>query len=452
MTLKIEQQKFNAVAKRILKKNLSTNPETLNSYQVNIVTAYNNFIDYVTKEVVNLRKQDEDLKDVFLSSSTQVKQKLIKCFKKLNLLYAFTGSPFERVIDTKLVPFRNNDPLTDEDSSDNQENNDDNDDNDSNGNNSANDDNNDNNDDDMALPTEIEFVNAYSKVIPSFDGTFGKLRSCIDALSIIRDAAGTHEAVAVNLIKSKFTDDGRDCLLDTDDTVQKIIDRLKGSIKGETSESVIAKMQNIKQKDKPTSKFVKEIQDLAISLKSVFISEGVPHNLADKFVVQQSVLAMKHNASLDKVKLVMEAGKFDTLNEAIAKFISTSNETASHDSVMFMSQNKFNRFGRHNNYNNGPQRGQRNYSNYRGNNSRGYYNNNNNQNGRNSRDNNYQNGNFRGNYRGNNYKYNRGYYNGNFNGNNQGRDRVRFINESGNETNPQFITLGDVSNQRSQQK
>ena len=48
MTLKEEKDKFILVAKRILKKDLSKDPNTLSTYYADIVSAYNSLITYIT--------------------------------------------------------------------------------------------------------------------------------------------------------------------------------------------------------------------------------------------------------------------------------------------------------------------------------------------------------------------------------------------------------------------
>lgn len=423
MTLKAEKDKFHNVAKRILKKDLSTNVETLATYKVDIVKAYNDFIDYATLQIIQLTKSNEDLKETFITATFATRQKFIKCLKNLNLTYQFGTKPFERVEISKLIEQLNESDISSEEEFDIPP----------------------ENPPEMAAPTQIEFISAYTKLIPPFDGDLDKKQAFLDALELIRLNVGAHNDVAVSMIKSKLTKKARTCLQASDNTVQLIINRITTEIKGESSDSIVAKIHNIKQKDKSANKYVKEIEDLAELLKTAFISEGVPPQLAEKYSTQQSVIAMKHNASNEKVKLVMEAGKFDNLNEAVAKFVGTNNETPSQSSVMFMSQQRsYGRFNRRNNYQN--QNSYRNFNQYRGNGFRG----NNNRGNGNRYQNNSQNYNnsYRGNYRGNR----RGNYgSNNYNINNSSdRERVRYVEDQGNVANPQLLTLGEHAGSRAQ--
>lgn len=427
MTLENEKQKFNLIAKRILKRELSENPETLSKYKVDIVQAYNTFLDYVSRRIIQLTPTQDDVKDIYVETTKKVKDVFIRCLDRLKLSYDFTDRLFERIDASKLVVVLESEQ--DQGESDQERI--------LSGSDSETEQDQDLND--MA-PTAMEFMNAYVKLIPEFDGNVNKLQSVIDALELLNSNVGDHGALAVSIIKSRLTGKARVCILDSDDSVKKIIDRLKSEIKGETSEAIIAKIHNVKQKDKSANKYVKEIEELNDLLKASYISEGLTPALANKYSTQQVVLAMKHNASNDKVKFVMEAGKFETVDEAVAKFISTSNEATSQGSVMFVSQNNSSKFDRKrfsNNFN--QNRGSGNYkgNNYRGNGGRGY-------NGRYQNDS-YNSANYgRGNYRG------RGYRRGNYGNNYQDRERVRRIEDQGNAANPQLLTLGELSGQGNQ--
>lgn len=441
MSLEDAKNNFKLVAKRILKSQLSTNPDTLNRYKVDIVNAYNEFIEYVTNEIIHLKNDEEDLKNLYVDNITYIRTRLFECFDKLNFVYVFGDKISERINFNKLInlnphggdgqgeghSYRNSDENSENNRQEDRENND----------------NNDNNDQDtMAELTAATFLTTYIKLIPQFDGDVDKLQSCIDALNLLHLSVGTYTATAVSMIKSRLTGKARTCLLDSDNTIPLIIERLRNSIKGETSEAIVAKIHNVKQRDKSANKYVKEIEELTESLVNAFITEGLTPNLATKYATQQTVLAMKNNASNEKVKLVMEAGKFEDLNEAVAKFVSTSNDFNPQNPVMYFSQNR------------NPGRFQgRNFSTYR--NSPNV-----NRNSNNFRGNSFRNptdGNRAYNNRFNNYSRNnsfngrgaRSYRRGNYNGStHQNRDLVRYVQNQGNVANPQLVTLGDRANRQ----
>lgn len=76
----------------------------------------------------------------------------------------------------------------------------------------------------------------------------------LDVLDVIKLNAGEHVALAISMIKTKLSFVTRWCILETKNTIQDIIDRLKGEVK---------------QKDKSANKYVKEIEELKIVQKKI---------------------------------------------------------------------------------------------------------------------------------------------------------------------------------------
>lgn len=254
---------------------------------------------------------------------------------------------------------------------------------------------------DTMTQTVVEFLNTASRLIPDFDGKFENLRSFVDALNLVDGLKGSHEEVAVNLIRTKLKGNARN-LIDNEPTIPQIIAKLSGSVKGESVEVLSAKILNIKQNNKSANAYCSEIEVLTKTLESAYISDGLSCGLAEKYSTQVAVKAMTRNCTIDKVKLIMEAGQFGTLNEAVGKFVNSCTEATGQQNAILYFGNK------PSNYNN---RGGGNR--FRG---RGGYNSQ--YNGRNNGNTNKsgRNGNHRGNYRGRGQNNNRQYSNRN-NGN-----------------------------------
>src|ERR1700704_2806020 len=62
----------------------------LHKYKSDITNAYNVFIDYCSIKIVQLDNTEEDLKDVYVNATIQVKKRLIECYKRLKVVYEFT--------------------------------------------------------------------------------------------------------------------------------------------------------------------------------------------------------------------------------------------------------------------------------------------------------------------------------------------------------------------------
>lgn len=222
--------------------------------------------------------------------------------------------------------------------------------------------------------TVVEFLNTASKLIPDFDGRAENLQSFLDALNLVDSIKGNHDAVAVNLVKTKLKGTARN-LISLEITLQEIITKLKNTVKGESTEVLTAKLMSVRQSNKNANAYAKEIEDLTKSLESAFISDGVQAHLACKYATQTAVKAITKNATNDKVKLIMESGNFSNMNEVMAKFVNSCTEVFGQpNSILYYNgdQRNGNQFrGRGRGY----RRGRGNYNSNRGNNN-GNYNNN----------------------------------------------------------------------------
>lgn len=278
----------------------------------------------------------------------------------------------------------------------------------------------------LTMPqTIVEFLGTAAKILPTFDGNSVNLQSFIDALSLLDTIKDTHEAVAVNLVKTKLTGTARN-LISTETTIADIIAKLKSTVKGESVEVIQSRILNIKQQGKNANAYAVEIEELTKRLETAYISDGLPNETAKKYATNSAVAAIVKNATNEKVKLIMESGNFKDMNEAVSKFLNCCTEA-------YNQQNAILAFGyqRPRRQNNNNQRYQR--AQYYG--GRGHYNNNQNRNyshnndynpntsnGRHNNNNRSQN-NFRGNIR-----YNRGY---NSNNNFNNRNHVRAVDSTG---------------------
>jgi len=260
-------------------------------------------------------------------------------------------------------------------------------------------------------PSSHEFIADATRLIPAFDGQAKHLASFIDALERVDGLKGEHESLAISIIKTKLKGYARD-LIDNEKTIPEVISRLQGTVKGDTVAVLSAKLMNIQHHNKNATQYTVEVEQMAQALQNAYKKDGLSYEVAREYSTNLAVKAMIKNCPIDKVRVIMQAGNFKTMAEAIAKYIDTSEANGQSNNVLF--------------YNNRPHRGgNRGRENYRGN-FRGYNNNYNNQYSNN------QNNGGRGNYRGNSRgRGNRGHNNNN---------NVRVTqNNSGNSQQPSDI-------------
>lgn len=152
--------------------------------------------------------------------------------------------------------------------------------------------------------TVTDFLSAASKLVPNFDGNFINLQQFIDGINLVNLIKDTHEAVAVNLIKSKLTGTARNLITD-ENSISAIITKLQQSVKAESTQAVTAKLMNSKQSHKSTNDYAKEIEDLTKQLENAYISDGLPHNVAKTYSTQTAIKTITKNAKSEKAKLLM---------------------------------------------------------------------------------------------------------------------------------------------------
>lgn len=179
------------------------------------------------------------------------------------------------------------------------------------------------------MATKREFIKENSKLIPDFDGDINDLQKFIDALSLVSEDVGAHEGTAVKLIKTKLSGIARILIRESGDTIEKIVDRLKSNIKGETSDIVVGKIKNLKQGHKSATVYMDELKKLPNSLRTAYVSEGLDFYMADKFCKKAFVDAVKINATDKEIIFIIKAGCFNSVDEVIHKFIISSNEHGS---------------------------------------------------------------------------------------------------------------------------
>lgn len=271
--------------------------------------------------------------------------------------------------------------------------------------------------------TPIEFINTATKLLPEFDGKIENLSKFINAIDLLETIKETHENIAISLIKTKLTHSAS-TLITTESTIEAIKSKLVASVKYESPQSISARLNTVKQNNKSDSDFAKEIETLSLQLEQAFIADGLTPALAKSYSTQHAVKTIKTNAKSEEVKLLMRAGQFPTVGDAITKFLELGSESSGTLQVNYI--NKFrNSNVRYRGRGNRSYRGQRSSSNRN-------YNTRRNGSHSDNRDNNNRNRNYG--------------HNTNYRGRRHNNGNVRYTEASENGDVPQSAQLGNVSN------
>ncbi|XP_033236585.1 uncharacterized protein [Drosophila pseudoobscura] len=161
-----------------------------------------------------------------------------------------------------------------------------------------------------------QYVKLVSSSIPEFDGSKQSLQRFLTALKITDRTNGDQEDLAIEVIKSKITGSIL-YKVQSEQTINGIIQKLNDNVKRESSDVIKAKISNIKQKGKTASQYTTDIDNLRKQLEASYIDEGLDADNANKFSTKESIAAMTRNCEHDKLRLLLEAGNFNTFNDAM---------------------------------------------------------------------------------------------------------------------------------------
>ncbi|XP_053698931.1 homeobox protein 4-like [Sabethes cyaneus] len=287
-------------------------------------------------------------------------------------------------------------------------------------------------------------IKTATAIVMPYDGSAENLGSFVDAANLLDELTDpAHKAVAVKFIRCRLSGRARLGLPENIDTIQQLINNVKTRCADLTTpENVIAKLKATSQKNNINS-FCSEVETLTDQLQNIYISKKVPQEMAQSMATKAGIDALINGVKNDVTKLILQAGTFATIRDAVQKVTERGTEETPNAAQIFHINN--NRWGnrRNNNWN---QRGGnnnrgRNLARQYGQNNRGYgnYNNYHNQNNNDfSTNNGYRNENRRPN------NQNRGYGNHNrYNSNNErfrGRNVYYAENDQSSSVQPQTET------------
>lgn len=283
------ESEFNRIYK-CLNKTILPKRETVEQHLKNILSEYNK-IKSIYFQYNNVFNYNNQL--IVLEILTKSHKRLLKVFKRLRV---YIQVPSVQVLKIPKIEIEDSDSETEDE----------------------------NNFEEMAI-TVIDFINFASKTIPEFDGTPKDLQRFLDAVNLVKANVGENEVSAVEVVKTKLKGTARN-FISNEATLKDIVDKLKLNIKPESTKLIIAKMKNLKQFNKNPNDYVKEIETLSESLKTAYISEGLPITLAETYTTENVVQSIKSTSIDDKVTVVLEAGKFNSVSEVTEKFLSVKSE------------------------------------------------------------------------------------------------------------------------------
>lgn len=137
-----------------------------------------------------------------------------------------------------------------------------------------------------------------------------------------------HEAMAVKFIKTRLSGKARSGFPENLATIDDLINHIKLKCKDPTTpDIIIAKLNATKQRGQITS-FCEEIDNLCAKLENCYILQEIPENIAKTMSTKAGVTALINGINASDTKLILKAGNFSSIKEALQKAQECATDTS----------------------------------------------------------------------------------------------------------------------------
>lgn len=167
-------------------------------------------------------------------------------------------------------------------------------------------------------------------LINMYDGNPKNLDAFLDSVALFVDIVNNENAAAsqaakdaanattLRFIKTRLTETARQSIPENAN-LDQLIDALKTNCSSKTTaENVLAKLKNTKQTSS-TEDFCTEVEKLTQELKSIYIRNRIPGDVALQMATKCGVDALIAGTKNSETKTILRAGTFTRLNDAIQK-------------------------------------------------------------------------------------------------------------------------------------
>ena len=205
-------------------------------------------------------------------------------------------------------------------------------------------------------------IKTATSIVQTYDGAADNLDTFADAANLLKDYIGEGELeTAIRFLKTRLTGKARLGLAEHLNTIDAIVDDVKARCAEQlTPDNILAKLKGTKQNN-DTNSLCDEINLLANKLKSVYVGQGIPDEVAKSMATKAGVDALINGSNSFETKLILKAGNFKTIQEAVQKVREHTPTTQSNNQnstqVMAYGAHRYNNFGRNNRGRRGNTRG-----------------------------------------------------------------------------------------------
>ena len=173
------------------------------------------------------------------------------------------------------------------------------------------------------MATEAKFdIKLANALVHPYDGSAENLEFFLDTASLLKDyVEPTQVASAIKFLKTRLTGKARVGLRNDYATIDEILSDIRLKCTDTTSpESIIAQMKTLRMKPNQDAKeYCDSVEKCCTKLKSIYINQQIPTEVAEAMSRKAGIDALITGISNTDIKLILKAGTFTSLAQAITK-------------------------------------------------------------------------------------------------------------------------------------
>lgn len=301
-------------AKRILKKDLSTNENTRKRYKFDILSAYNDVIGYAAA----FYDKFDDTKEKINAELKAVKDKTIRCCERLEFNVEFPENiieqlQFEKDYDSSGSVSESSGSTSDreevteivsENSTDNSQ----------------------------VIESNIakkmseddkmmNFMRFASQTLRNFSGEPQSLQAFLNGIKMLKTMSNRKfDDELKTVLLTKIEGKAYECI-DAEASIDEIVASLKKNITYKKSKEIVGDMKQLKMRRMSTNDYSKQAEELAEALQRSLIFEGVTREKAIEMTIEETIDMCRKNAKNDKVDSIIASSTYESPKQAISKFV-----------------------------------------------------------------------------------------------------------------------------------
>lgn len=312
------KDEFDKECKKILKKNIPKNKDLLIQIVENLIELFNELSEKAAFVVEILNEGEErNLKKTFESAI----EKISRVFIKLDLRYWVPDSEEygSLIVKTKFLDETANYTVSEDFESESE----------SEGEEIIK----------MNAQTAISIV---TSVLQMYDGSYEKLSAFLAQIDVLK-AAITDEnlmPMTINLVKARITNPTILLGLKDSDDFDTIKEEVEEMVKKPDRDVILMKLKTFRQGTKDNIAYAAELKNISTELINAYIGTGMDYPNAESLTKISLIDSIKYGTSNQTLKLTMNVGKFDSIDEVLTKVLSAPRE----QSVFFSNAGQSNRY------------------------------------------------------------------------------------------------------------